>query len=155
MVDTLPENEPVTPEPKLVERPLPARSPVGTTMPRHFAAIVDNLFSMLAAAICAKQFPDDWYATHIVVGISVYLGYYFVFEILFSATPGKIMNGLVILDFNGARCSPRQVGIRTAFRILEVNPILLGALPAAARIIWSRDKQRFGDKVAGTIVVRR
>jgi uncharacterized RDD family membrane protein YckC len=41
------------------------------------------------------------------------------------------------------------------FRLIETNPLLLGAIPAAARIVMTRDKQRFGDKVADTIVVFR
>lgn len=65
------------------------------------------------------------------------------------------MNGLVVRDFSGGRSSFRQTLVRTLFRILEVTPAFLGLAPAAASIIWSRNKQRFGDKVAGTIVVFR
>ncbi|MCA9131453.1 MAG: RDD family protein, partial [Planctomycetales bacterium] len=70
-------------------------------------------------------------------------------------TPGKYFAGLTIRDFDGGRCSFRQTIVRTLFRVIEVNPILLGGIPAAASILWSRDKQRFGDKVARTVVVPR
>jgi uncharacterized RDD family membrane protein YckC len=36
---------------------------------------------------------------------------------------------------------------------VEANPILVGELPAALCVIFSRNRQRFGDKVAGTVVV--
>ena len=88
----------------------------------------------------------------IVVG---YLAYYFVSKLLFSTTIAKFVNGLVVRNFDGGRPTFRQITIRTLMRLIEANPMLLGGLPAAARILWSRDKQRFGDKLAGTIVVRR
>ncbi len=84
-----------------------------------------------------------------------YLAYFLIFEALFCTTPAKFMNGLVVRDFHGGRCSFRQTLVRTLFRVLEVNPALLGFLPAAARIILFRNKQRFGDKAAGTVVVFR
>jgi uncharacterized RDD family membrane protein YckC len=38
-------------------------------------------------------------------------------------------------------------------RVIEVNPVLLGALPAGIAIISSDLKQRMGDSLAGTLVV--
>ena len=133
----------------------PAVSPAGTTMPRHMAAILDNVFAAIVGVLVAKQCPEDWLVAQATCLVTLYLAYYLFFEILFSATPGKLLLGLKILAYNGDRCSLKQILIRTVFRIIEVNPILLGALPAAARIVASRDKQRFGDKLADTIVVFR
>lgn len=133
----------------------PADSPQGTTMPRHIAGLLDNLLAFIVSIICAKQLPDTLPILQILVMVGSYLGYFLLFESVFCTTPGKFMNGLVVRDFNGGPCSFRQTVVRTLFRILEVNPALLGFLPAAARILWSRNKQRFGDKVAGTVVVFR
>ena len=133
----------------------PAVSPAGTTVPRHMAAIIDNVFAAILGVLVAQQFPDDWVVPQAICLAVLYFAYYLLFEILFSATPGKLLMGLKILAYNGEQCSRKQILIRTLFRIVEVNPILLGALPAAARIVTSRDKQRFGDKVADTIVVFR
>jgi uncharacterized RDD family membrane protein YckC len=72
---------------------------------------------------------------------------------LFSRTLGKFCMGLIVVQYDGRRCTWRQAIIRTLFRFVEVNPLLLGALPAAISIIGSRHRQRFGDKVARTIVV--
>jgi len=136
-------------------KPLPGVSPIGTTMARHIAAVLDNVLSAVLSIVVAKQLPTDWIALQIVTMVVVYLGYYFVFESLLSTTPGKLLTGLKILSFDGERCTVKQILIRTSFRLLEVNPFLLGGLPAAARIVCTRDKQRFGDKLAGTIVVFR
>ena len=133
----------------------PHDSPQGTTMARHIAGVLDNVLAWFLSVVCAKQLPDSYIVWQLVVMVVAYLGYFLVFESVFCTTPAKFMNGLVIRDFRGGRCSIRQTLIRTLFRLLEVNPALLGFLPAAASIIWSRHKQRFGDKVAGTVVVFR
>jgi uncharacterized RDD family membrane protein YckC len=133
----------------------PVDSPQGTTMPRHIAGLLDNLVAFFVSVVCAKQLPDSQPALQIAVMVMSYLGYFFIFEALFSTTPAKFMNRLTIRDVNGGKCSLRQATIRTLFRILEVNPALFGFLPAAARIVLSKNKQRFGDKVAGTVVVFR
>lgn len=135
--------------------PAPADSPQGTTIPRHIAAVLDNVLAMLFAVVAAKQLPDRQLALQVGVMVVVYLAYYFLCEIAFSTTPAKFMNGLAVRDFDGGPCSFRQTAIRTLMRLIEVNPVLLGGLPAAASILWSRNKQRFGDKLAGTVVVRR
>jgi len=40
-------------------------------------------------------------------------------------------------------------------RLVEVNPLLLGGLPAGIAVAMSRRRQRLGDMLAGTYVVRR
>jgi uncharacterized RDD family membrane protein YckC len=124
-----------------------------TIVPRYLAATFDNLFSLLLALLVAKRVSDDAIAMQTLSFILVYLGYYFAFEVWIGRTPGKLMAGLVVVRKDGTRCSTRDVAIRTAMRLLEVNPALLGALPAALCIIFSANHQRFGDMLAGTIVV--
>lgn len=133
----------------------PADSPQGTTIPRHIAAVLDNVIAMILAVVVAKQLPDDQPGLQIIAMVSAYLAYYFVCEVAFSSSPAKIVNGLVVRDFGGGRCTLRQTAIRTLMRLIEVNPILLGGLPAAGSILWSQHKQRLGDKLANTVVVRR
>lgn len=137
------------------ERSSPADSPHGTTVARYIAGVLDNLLAFVVSVACAKQLPDSQPALQVLAMVLSYLGYFLIFEGLFCTTPGKFINGLVVRDFHGGRCSFRQTLVRTLFRVLEVNPAFLGFLPAAARIIWSRNNQRFGDKVAGTVVVFR
>ena len=68
---------------------------------------------------------------------------------------GLMLAGLVVVQMDGTRITWRQAIVRTLFRGIEVNPLLLGALPAALCIIISRYRQRIGDKVAGTVVVSK
>lgn len=49
----------------------------------------------------------------------------------------------------------REASIRTALRILEVNPILAGGLPAGLAIMVTKKRKRLGDLMADTAVVPR
>ena len=151
-------NEPIDDSVELIDDSdsmQPADSPHGTTMPRHISAILDNSLSLVVSVVAAKQLPESMPVAQVAVLCTSYLAYYFVFEAILCSTPGKLVNGLVVRDFHGGRCSLKQTVVRTLFRLIEVNPALFGGLPAAARIVWSQHKQRFGDRVAGTVVVFR
>lgn len=131
----------------------PANTSDGTVLPRHMAAIMDNLLAIVAAVVAAKATSEEWPILQGVVLVLVYFGYYFAFELAFSRTPGKMLTGLIIVPVDGGKCTWRHTAIRTGFRLLEVNPMLLGAAPAAACIIFSRNHQRIGDRFARTLVI--
>jgi uncharacterized RDD family membrane protein YckC len=131
----------------------PAVSTSHTILRRHLAAAADNLLVLIVAIASAKAVGNDRPLVQGIVFLIAYVGYYFISEGAFQRTPGKFLTGLVVLGYDGARVTWRQTLIRTAFRFLEVNPILLGQIPAALSIVFSRYHQRFGDRVAGTIVV--
>jgi uncharacterized RDD family membrane protein YckC len=128
-------------------------STTDTVRARHLAALMDNVLAMVVAVFAAKSIDDSRPILQAVALALVFFGYYLLFELLFSRTPGKFVTGLVVVDLEGRRCSWRQTLIRTVFRVLEVNPLFLGGLPAAARIIFSEHHQRFGDRTAETLVV--
>lgn len=141
--------------------PAPAKPPrdriaeltADTVMPRHIAASLDMTLMLLLMVVAAKQLPNDWPLAQTALAIAVYPTYFLLWEGLTARTPGKLLTGLVIVDLSGRRCSWRQTLIRTLYRMFEVNPLLLGALPAALCIFTSPHHQRFGDKAASTIVV--
>ncbi|MFO0914579.1 MAG: RDD family protein [Pirellulales bacterium] len=137
------------------QQPLPSVSPDGTTTARYIAAVFDSVLAAAITIVIVKQLPEEQLPLQFAAMATVYLGYFFAFETTWSTTPGKLVTGLKVLSFDGSRCSTKQILIRTLFRLLEVNPLLLGGLPAAVRIVCTRDKQRFGDKFADTVVVFR
>lgn len=51
-----------------------------------------------------------------------YLGYFFLCEALWSRTPGKYIQGLVVVDLSGDRCGRRRALVRTLLRAVEANP---------------------------------
>jgi uncharacterized RDD family membrane protein YckC len=124
-----------------------------TSKARLIAAFVDHLIAfalmMFVVALVPERFPE-------VKGVFfflIYLAYFIVLEALWSRTLGKYFQGLVVRKLDGRPCDWQASLIRGSLRILEVNPLLLGGLPAGIAIISSEQKQRIGDVLAGTVVV--
>ncbi len=126
-----------------------------TVFPRYLAALIDNLAVAVLGVIAAKQLDDDWIVAQVAVFIAVVLAYFFIFEWLFASTPAKMWTGLVVVDLQGRRCSWRQSLIRTLWRMVEINPVLLGGIPAAVSVVAAANHQRFGDRFAKTLVIPR
>jgi uncharacterized RDD family membrane protein YckC len=83
----------------------------------------------------------------------IYLGYFFICEALWSRTPGKYLQGLVVVGTDGRPCDWRAALVRMLLRVAEANPLLFGGIPAGVAILVSKRNQRLGDMAAGTLVV--
>lgn len=79
--------------------------------------------------------------------------YYPLTEGLLGRSFGKFVASLAVVDHTGHPPGLLGASIRTFVRVVEVNPILLGGLPAAVAIAVSRDRRRLGDIAAETWVV--
>lgn len=131
--------------------------------PRYWAAFFDQVLAMFGffvlASISGESLPASRKTTtDVVTGVlmfGLYFGYFFVWEALFSATPGKMWYGLSVRHLDGSKCSVTAAFLRTITRLVEVNPIMLGCLPAVISIHYTKRKQRIGDLLAGTVVVDR
>jgi len=79
------------------------------------------------------------------------LGYYVVMEAQFGWTVGKRLLGLRVIKANGAPLDWGAAIIRNLLRIIDgLFFYLIGAI-----LVWtSEKKQRLGDRVAQTVVVR-
>lgn len=121
--------------------------------PRIFAFVLDNLISTIAAFLTVATLKAA--NPYVSVGALslTYLGYFFLFEALWSRTPGKYLQGLVVVNSDGGRCGWRGALVRTLLRVVEANPLLFGGLPAGIAIVASHRNQRLGDLAAGTLVV--
>jgi uncharacterized RDD family membrane protein YckC len=95
------------------------------------------------------------------VGIALYsigsfvafYGYDVLFEVLASGrTPGKRWTGLRVVTRDGRPIGLVASAIRNLLRLVDFLPGLY--LAGSVSILASRDNQRLGDLVAGTIVVR-
>jgi uncharacterized RDD family membrane protein YckC len=126
-------------------------------VPRFLAAQLDHGFAVVLFFVTAMTIADDrpFQVLPGVAALGNYLGYYFISEWLLGATPGKYFLGLRVRQLSGEPCTASQIAVRTVWRILEVNPVLLGALPAGISIFSTSRRQRIGDIFAGTVVVRK
>ena len=124
------------------------------TKARFISTVIDNLIALLLTLILAGMLPEDRPTLRAISLVTVYLGYYFVLEAVWSRTLGKYFQGLVVRKLNGERGDWKTALVRTLLRIIEVNPVVFGALPAGLVLISSARKQRLGDMLAGSVVVR-
>ena len=89
-----------------------------------------------------------------VITALIFFGYYFVLEGAYGQTVGKMAVKIKVLREDGSKIGYADAAVRNILRPIDlipyVVPYLLGAI-----LIWSSDKrQRLGDRVAHTIVVK-
>lgn len=88
-----------------------------------------------------------------VIIILIPILYFVVLEAVMSGTLGKMLLGMRITTLDGSRIGWGASIVRNLLRVIDGLPIayILGAI-----LIWTSPyKQRLGDRVAHTIVVRR
>jgi uncharacterized RDD family membrane protein YckC len=159
-----PSSLPATPPPKpvLIKTkelaakldPPSAISTYDTIGPRYIASGIDNLLAAASMLACAKLVSDEYPALQVVVFLTTYFNYFLLLEWLTGRTVGKLLLGVVVVRFDGGRPRFWQILVRTLLRIVEVNPVLCGAIPAGVLVLISPNRQRLGDRLAGTVVVR-
>ena len=124
-----------------------------TSKARLIAVFIDHLLAFGLMLFVVAFVPESFPIVKAAFFFLIYLAYFVVLEALWSRTLGKYFQGLVVRKLDGSRCDWKGSLIRGGLRILEVNPLLLGGLPAGIAILSSKRKQRVGDMLAGTLVV--
>jgi uncharacterized RDD family membrane protein YckC len=89
----------------------------------------------------------------VLAWVALIPGYFLVMETLWGRTVGKFVVGTIVLTADGELPGFWRVLVRTLFRLIEVNPFLLGGLPAGIAVLATTNKQRLGDLAAGTYVI--
>jgi len=121
---------------------------------RLFAAMLDNGLAALVALVPAAKIPGLPDTARWALAITLYLAYYFLQEGFFNTTLGKRAFGLRVVRSDGRPSGWREALLRTLLRVLEVNPLLFGGLPAGLTIVFNGKRQRLGDLLARTLVIR-
>ena len=120
---------------------------------RLIAVFIDHLIGFALMMLAVSLVPEDMPIVKAVLFFLIYLAYFVVLEALWSRTLGKFFQGLVVRKLDGSPCDWTAALIRGFLRVFEVNPLLLGGLPAGLVIIATTRRQRIGDLLAGTVVV--
>lgn len=121
---------------------------------RWAATLVDYLLLLLGALAFTAPLPERFQSPALALLGLVALAYFPVLEHLFGRTLGKLAFRLRVVDAAGGLPSLTQTLLRTLLRIVEVNPVLLGGIPAGIIVLSTKAHQRLGDIVAGTFVLR-
>ncbi|HEX9056770.1 MAG TPA: RDD family protein [Ktedonobacterales bacterium] len=83
----------------------------------------------------------------------VVLVYYIGLEALFGATVGKWLVNLRVTDLDGRRAGVGAIVVRNVMRLVDGLPV--GFLVGGTAALSSPRRQRLGDRLAHTLVVRR
>ncbi len=99
-------------------------------------------------AMYGSQTVVPWAGT-----MAIWLSYYIVFEAVFGATPGKLMNGVRVIAIDGGPLPFRAVVVRNVLRLIDALPAMY--LVGGVVLLATVNSQRVGDRWAGTTVVTR
>jgi uncharacterized RDD family membrane protein YckC len=127
---------------------------------RAWASIIDTILILIIIMpiLIAIYGSDFWDSKSFVAGSWDFIFQYIlpaiaviIFWIYKSATPGKMLTGLIIVDAKtGEKPSTRQFIVRYLGYYVSIIPLSLG-------IIWvgiDKRKQGWHDKLAGTVVIK-
>jgi uncharacterized RDD family membrane protein YckC len=131
--------------------------------PRAIAAIIDSLIlsavNFAIASVFGTTTAAGGQAAYALQGPAagltslIGIGYYVLLEGLRGATVGKMAMGLTVLKEDGAPCDLVSALIRTLLKIVDFLPCFY--IVGMVLISNSEKKQRFGDRVAQTVVVKK
>ncbi len=121
---------------------------------RRWASTLLDYVVLGAFLALAVTLPERLQSIALLFLILLALAYFPVLEHLFGRTLGKLVFRLRIVNSTGGLPSWGQAILRTLLRIVEVNPVLLGGIPAGIIVLSTKTHQRLGDIAAGTFVLR-
>ncbi|MCR2804152.1 RDD family protein [Paenibacillus soyae] len=119
---------------------------------RWGATVVDFLF-MIGLGLALLLMPSSLFGIGLVIYILFYLLYYVLLEGLTGYTVGKLLFRIRAVRADGRAPGFVKGLIRATLRIVDTNPLLMGALPAGICVLATKKKQRLGDMAANTYVL--
>jgi uncharacterized RDD family membrane protein YckC len=123
---------------------------------RFIAVLIDSLLKgvvLLGLYFALVREGDVGLALFSIGSFLLFYGYDVLFEVLAGGrTPGKRWSGLRVVTRDGRPVGLVASAIRNLLRLVDFLPSVY--IAGSVSILASRDNQRLGDMVAGTIVVR-
>ncbi len=126
---------------------------------RFVAALIDTIlyyaFAWFVASRAGGTTSTGFELTGVPFALSslVWLAYYILLEGYLGGTIGKLVLGMRVVNARGVAPGPVPALVRNLMRIVDFLPLFY--LLGIALIASSKQKQRLGDRVAGTFVVSR
>ena len=95
------------------------------------------------------------YQKTLIIWAGLAIAYFPVLEGRFGWSLGKLVAGTRIVNASGESPGFLAALLRTLTRVIEVNPLLVGGLPAGIIVLVSKKHQRLGDMLADTFVLKK
>ena len=128
---------------------------LGLTIAAIVAASIFARFEILSLSSLRRMDFMTWRMTHPllwIISAAIPFAYYFSMETNSGQTLGKKIVGIRVLKADGTRCDLSAAAVRNALRFVDN---LFFGLIGVLLIATSAKKQRLGDILAGTVVVKR
>jgi uncharacterized RDD family membrane protein YckC len=140
--------------PSAVEALVEKTDVIELLMRRSVGAVIDLVVLFVFLMIPDGLLGNERYRETLWIWLGLELLYFPLTEGFFGRTVGKLLMGIVVVDAAGGPPGPWRGALRTLLRFFEVNPLVLGGIPAAIAVAASQRHQRLGDMLAGTYVLR-
>lgn len=101
----------------------------------------------------AQETPEALATQLALAGLGLALLYFPILEGVWGRSLGKLATGLRVVDRHGRVPGIGRAVVRTLARLIEVNPVLAGGVPAGLIVLFTRRHQRLGDLMADTYVL--
>ena len=123
---------------------------------RAIDALIQGALLFALVLLVVVALPGSAGIVVVIVGVAaIVLGYPILCEMLMRGrSPGKAALGLRVVTEEGAPVSGRHAFVRSSVGVVDFIVPLPGGLFAVIASLLSPRNQRFGDIVAGTIVLR-
>jgi uncharacterized RDD family membrane protein YckC len=121
---------------------------------RWLGAWID--FAVLSLFLLAPDclLGNELYQETVWIWLGALILYFPIVEGIWGRSLGKLITGTIVVDKAGRVPGIGKAVLRTLLRIIEVNPLLAGGIPAGVAVALSEKRQRLGDMLAQTYVVR-
>lgn len=128
---------------------------------RLVAALLDGAFGIAVVAFSVRDAQGrPWVGAMLTArgGLGVWCGVGWLYTVVFErsalqATPGKVVLNVRVQPLAGGRMGVWASALRNAFRLIDLQPCLAYWVGGVAAM-RSPLRQRFGDRVANTVVTR-
>lgn len=121
---------------------------------RWFGAWIDFLVVVGILLGADGLLGNELYQKTLAFWLLLVIGYFPLTEGLTGRSLGKVLSAMKVVDQFGRTPGIRKAIIRTLTRLVEVNPFLAGGIPAGLIVHFSKTRQRWGDMLAGTFVIK-
>jgi uncharacterized RDD family membrane protein YckC len=119
---------------------------------RFLALLIDGIIVLVVGVLLAFILRNAPGLSGGLIGLLA-IAYYIVMVATQGATVGKMALGLRVVKTDGSPISWSESVIRNLLRIIDALPF---AYIVGAILIWTSPlKQRLGDRVANTVVIRK
>ena len=150
-----PETQVATPVEAIAEQSTPAPLLVRRAIGAQIDILLILMLLIMPSSFFGKERLDAVEHWVVLLWVAAGIVYFVALEGAWGRTLGKLITGTIVVDSSGRAPGMLKAVTRTLLRLVEVDPLLIGGLPAGIALLVTKRHQRIGDLLAGTYVVRR